>query len=294
MGIDTSKKIENKKWRNTALLFELLVRQITADTLSGADTAAGVSIMKKYFNKNTEMGKELQLYKALIEKTNLSEIKALNYIDLVLEQRYKLDEKKLAEEKYELINEIKQNYNLQDFLSYKINNYVLCASIYKTFMTEVYKNANKDIMNISDIATARFTLIEHLCSASKREQNKQNSTLQEFLNQPEDVRLIAYGKLIDKFNNKYTELNTNQKALLREYINSMSNKSLLVEYVKKVVPELKNDLLSKLVNVENRATQIKINEIASQIEKIGQKTKIKDNDITALILAFEIAKEMVE
>ena len=63
-----SKKLKHSKIKNTSILFELLTRQITADVLANKSTKT-VKIVKEFFNEKTELGKELQLYKILSEKT---------------------------------------------------------------------------------------------------------------------------------------------------------------------------------------------------------------------------------
>ena len=67
-------QIKHSKYKNTGILFELLVRQITTDTLDGKDSPAK-DILKKYFVK-TELGREYKLYETLLKKTTLSESKA--------------------------------------------------------------------------------------------------------------------------------------------------------------------------------------------------------------------------
>ena len=75
--------IKHSKYKNTGILFELLVRQITSDTLSGKDSKA-TNILKKYFNK-TELGREYKLYESLLKRTNLTEGKANIVLNTVLE-----------------------------------------------------------------------------------------------------------------------------------------------------------------------------------------------------------------
>ena len=62
-------KLKHNKLRNTGLLFELLVRQITTDTLNNKESKA-VDILKKNFN-NTLIAKEYRIYKALLSSKNL-------------------------------------------------------------------------------------------------------------------------------------------------------------------------------------------------------------------------------
>jgi hypothetical protein len=67
-------KIKHSKYKNTGILFELLVRQITADTLKGVDSPA-IDILKEYFVK-TSLGKEYKLYESILKSKVLTEGRA--------------------------------------------------------------------------------------------------------------------------------------------------------------------------------------------------------------------------
>ena len=58
---------KHNKIKNTGILFELLTRQITVDILNNKKNSSAIKILKKFFNENTELGKENQLYKVLVE-----------------------------------------------------------------------------------------------------------------------------------------------------------------------------------------------------------------------------------
>ena len=105
-----ARKLKHSKIKNTGILFELLTRQITADVLAGKSTKS-VKIVKKFFNENTELGKELQLYRILSEKHYQSENKAQELVNTVVKARKKISNSRLRNEKYNLIKEIKENYN---------------------------------------------------------------------------------------------------------------------------------------------------------------------------------------
>lgn len=283
--------VSHNKIKNTGVLFEVIVRQITSDTLEGKVTSPALNLLKKYFNTTSELGKELQLYQAFAQSDRLNEGRAIQYLDMILLQRRKLDERKLMREKYELIKELKKDYNLEAILSCKIPSYKLHASIYKTFLAEAC-HANDTILNIHDVASARFTLIEHLLGHTRKTEQKESALLEEFKNQTEDLRLLTYKILIDRFNEKYEDLNDKQKNLLREFINDISSKNTLLEYVRKEVPILQKEIRQKLRSVTDRVVQIKLNEVVAQLDNIGSKNIVRDNEVTALMIGYQIAKEL--
>lgn len=286
-----SVNINHSKIKNTGVLFEILVRQITSETLAGNDNSPALNILKKYFNVNKELGKELQLYQAFFSTPRLTESRALQYLDMIINQRKKLDDRKLNVEKFELIKEIKSVYPLNNFLSCKIPDYKLHASIYKTFITEA-KFGGESVINIRDVASARFTLIEHLLGTNKSSKKEDSVLVEEFKNQTEDLRLLTYKIMIDRFNTKYDDLNDNQKSLLREYINDVSGTNTLVNYISKEIPVLRRSIQQKSNRLTDRVMQIKINEVLSQLSIIGSQKSIKDNEITAMMVAYQIDREL--
>ena len=289
------RNITNSKYRNTGVLFELLVRQITADTLSGKDSSPAMTIMQRRFNANTEMGKELQLYRAFFGNRVLSESKAIHFIDLLCEQRQKLDDRKLAKEKYELVKEIKQFYPLKEFLSSRDPNYTINASIYKTFASEVSRDIKESILNIREVANARFTLVEHLVGKYKPKRAPvapANELINEFVQQPEDLRLLTYRVLVEKFNSKYSNLDSDQKTLLREYINNVTTVGTLASHIQKEIPRVKLEILQRAKQCDNKVTQIKLHEVAAQLDAMQHVPTIQDNHVAGLMLAYEIIKEL--
>ena len=90
--------IKHSKYKNSGILFELLVRQITADTLDGKDSPAR-KILKEYFVK-TELGKEYKLYETLSKNVNLTEAKANLVLSSLLENSLHLNRSALKRQKY--------------------------------------------------------------------------------------------------------------------------------------------------------------------------------------------------
>ena len=209
--------IKHSKYKNTGILFELLTRQITSDILSGKRTPKAIPILEKYFNKNEELGKELILYLSFFNGKRLSETNALDYINILVEQRKKLNNRKLKEEKYSLVKEIKENYDLNKFLLNRVPSYKIYASIYKSFECAI-QGYTYD--NVQELSEAKYTLVEYLCGENENKniviESEVVNTLRE---QEDDLRLLTYKLILEKFNKKYKKLNDSQKNLLREFLN---------------------------------------------------------------------------
>ena len=276
-------KVKHNKIRNTGLLFEFLLRQITLDVLN-KDNGKAVNIVKRRFNENTELGKELALYNILISKKFKDDKKADYFINEVINSRKTLSNSVLKRERYNLIKEIQSTYNLQKFMSSKVGNYKTYASIYKLFE---YSNLSPD-----EKTESFFNLVEHVTTNDKS--IKLSETVKT-LPDDEDLRILTYKTLLEKFNQKYTKLSGAQKNLLREYINNISNTSSLKEILGEIVTELKKDLKIHSKNLKDKVVKIKMAEAIKSIDKFcGTKknTKVvKDSYVLQTMRYLELLKE---
>jgi hypothetical protein len=278
-------KLRHSKYKNTGILFELLVRQITSDTLSAKNSPAK-DILQKYFVK-TELSKEFKLYETLFKKTGLTEGKAEIIINTLLESFKNLNRSTLKREKYNLVNEIKKHYNLEDFFKNQIPNYKIKASFY--ILNEAYNQDSHN--NYSKVIQHKITLLEHLTSKEISEKVKKN-VINEFESYDKDVRILTYRILLEKFNKKYDGLNLNQKLTLKEFINAIDSTSTLKDFYNTKIVEIKEVLLNLNKKVTDKATQIKINEVSNLIFKADKSTKINDDHLVNLLQYYSLIEEL--
>ena len=282
-----AQKLKHSKIKNTGILFELLTRQITADVLSGKSTKS-VSIVKKYFNENTELGKELELYKILSEKHYQSENRADYLFEAVVKSRQKLSNTRLRREKYNLIKEIKENYNVTDFFNGRIPNYRVLASISNVFQVET-----SDIQFKPDeVVNSKFTVLEHITSKKVSSKQIKERVINEYSKSDKDLRLLAYEILIDKFNSKYKKLNESQRNLLKNYINNVSNTNSLRDFVDNEVITIKKQLNTHLPRVNDKITKIKLTEAVNQIENLTKGRIVSEKQVLTLMRYYELIKEI--
>ena len=279
------RKVKHNKIRNTGLLFEFLLRQITSDVLN-KNNGPAVKIVKEKFNENTELGKELALYNILITKKFKSDSKADYFINEVMKARGDLNNSTLRRERYNLIKEIQSNYNLQKFMSSKVPNYKTYASIYTLF--EYNKSLSPDQKTESF-----FNIVEHVTTSDNSIRLSETVTT---LPDDEDLRILTYKTLLEKFNQKYTKLSKDQKNLLREYINNVSNTNSLKDTLKEIVKELKQDLKQHSKNLKDKVVKIKMSEAIKSIDKfcgIDDKTDVvKDEYVIQTMRYLELVKEV--
>ena len=277
------RKLRHSKFKNTGILFELLTRQLTSDLLNKKDSFA-IGIINDNFKKSSNLLKELELYKALTENqfNNVSKAKAL--LETVLKARKKINEKSLTKEKYSLIKDIKDHYNIDDFFSHRVRNYKEIASIYKIFE---YNSSE----NPADIVNSKFTVLEHITS-SRISQESKDQDISAFSQADEDLRLLSYKILVDRFNEKYSGLNKKQKDILKEYINNVSNSQNLKRFVLEELKGIETDLNKYIPKVKDKVTQIKLKEVKNLTSKLKRVRVIKDSHVLSLLRYYELIKEL--
>ena len=283
--------IKHNKLRNTGILFELLARKITSDVMENKKDSIAVKLMREFFNSKKELGKELMLYRAFFNVQNLSEQKAFQLLKLVTEQRKNLDQTVLNTQKYHLIKEIKKNFDLKEFFSARIPSYKIYASIYKNFDAAV--NGINDSTTIEELAGSQFTIVEHLSGKTVNKEIKEHTELANIIrSQEDDIRFLSYKILIERFNEKYKGLDEAQRKLLQEYIYNISNTSKLKTYTQTESQRLSKEISKLSGNVKDKVVRIKLAEVISQLNKIKTANVIKENHMTAMLIGYEILKEL--
>ena len=273
-------KLKHSKFKNTGILFELLVRQIAADTLGGKNSLA-LEIIKFHFKKGTELTKELNFYQTLQKETFDTQYKAQEFVNIILEQRRGLNESLLRRQKYNLIKSIKESYKIDDFFKYRVNNYKELASTYKLFE---YKQENSP----KEWVDCKNTIFESIIT--KKEQLIEEKINEEYTTQPKEVRLLAYKFLVDSFNEKYSSLTSEQKNVLRTYINNIDNSEKLRKYVISEVKKLKSAFGK--VKVSDKVVSIKLNETVNLMESIATSKVISETQVLSLLRYHELLQEV--
>jgi hypothetical protein len=279
-------QVKHSKYKNTGILFELLVRQITSDTLEDKDSPAK-DILKKYFVK-TELGREYKLYETLLKKTTLTETKANIVVSTLIDSSKTLNRGVVKRQKYNLINEIQQHYNVNEFFNHKLPSY----KVYAAFYTLLEITNSQQSLNPEQIITNKVTILEHLTAAPIKENKLRDEVMEEIEKSDKDVRFLTYRIVLEKFNEKYDSLNNNQKLVLKEYINSVDNTPRLKEFYSDKINEIKNRLSSLNKKTKNKTTQIKINEIINVIQTPTKNAKITDNDLVDLLQYYDLINEL--
>jgi len=274
-------KVKHSKYKNTGILFELLTRQLTADTISG-DNPKALSIIKKYFSGDSSLLKEYKIYHTFVSQKYKKDNKATMLINTLIEAHGKLNKGQLRREKYNLIKEIKETYDINDFFKAKISNYKVMASIFNLL-------ENKDASPLS-IVNSKTTLLEHITIKPKT--IKKNSVLENYSKQDKDTRLLTYKVLLEKFNDKYSGLQDNQKTLLKEYVNSVTNSPALKSYLNQEIKKVKKTITGYSKKVEDKAVAVKLTETRDMIKPLCKKSSVNDDNVINLLNYYELVNEL--
>lgn len=284
------KKVKHSKFKNTGILFELLVRQITLEVLNGDTTEKAKHIVKEFFSSKTELNKEHRLYELLLREKYNSESRAEKFIDTINEAHNRINQSKLQREKYNLIKKINESFNMDDFLSSPIINYKVLASIYKIFEAK-----NMGDYDVKDVFNSKITLIENITSKQSvivEKSDDAKKLVESYKKQDKDLRLLTYKILVETFNKKYSNLDESQKELLKQFINNITNTTKFKEYVEKEIPSIVNELKVLHKSIDDKVTKIKLAETVSVLNKTKIGKTVSDNHVSSLMISYELIKEL--
>ena len=276
-------KVKHSKYKNTGILFELLTRQLTADTIAD-NNPKSLSIIKKYFSGNSALLKEYKIYHTFIGKKFKEESNATMLIDTLIEAHGKLNKGQLRREKYNLIKEIKDTYDVNDFFKAKISNYKIMASIFNLL-------ENKNASPLS-IVNSKVTLLEHITGKTLDNKPKKDVVMEDYAKYDKDTRLLTYKVLLEKFNDKYSSLGENQKNLLKEYVNSVTNSPALKSFINKEIKTVKKIITGYSKKVEDKAVVVKLIETKNMIKPLTKNLMVQDKDVSNLLNYYELINEL--
>ena len=276
-------KFKHSKLRNTGLLFEFLLRQVTVDVLNKKKESPALKIIKRQFNEHTEIGKELALYNLIMTRKFKSDKKADFFLSEVIRQRGRLNNTNLRREKYNIIASIKESYDVNQLFSSKVPNYKVFASVYKLF-----EGINE--MGADEKTESYFIVVENVTTLTHK---KNKSYIPEEF-KDKDLRILSYKTLLEKFNKKYTNLSDDQKYVLKEYISNISNTNNFSSFVETQIPKLKKKLNGKVKKVKDKVLRIKLREAVNCVDKfcLNESKQTDDNSVVQLLRYYELDKEL--
>lgn len=280
-------KIKHSKYKNTGLIFELLVKQIAADTLSRKDSPA-VKIMKKFYTGKTSLVKEFKLYEYILKNKGVSQPKAETIVSTIIEISNKLDRTAIRKQKYDLIAEIKTSYDLEEFFSMKVRDYKPLAAMYCLMEAQ---NA-EDLSDPQTLVDNKITILEHLTAKKQNEADVKDALVEEYAKYDKDLRLLTYKILLEKFNGEYENFLPEQKAILREFITASESQVKLRNMINEELEKISKEVEALKSKVNDEIVKIKLDEVHKIIRPLDKKTRIDDNHIVNLLQYYELVNEL--
>jgi len=280
-------KIKHSKFRNTGLIYELLVKQVAADTLNNKDSAA-IPILKKFFSKKSALTKELNLYEVISRNTSISQSKAEAVLSTITEVSRRLNYKSLKKQKYDLISEIKEHYNVDEFFAMPIRDYKSYAALYCLLEAQ----NNFDLVDPQYLIDNKTTILEHLTSQKQNKAKVKDTIIEEYSKFDKDLKLLTFKILLEKFNDKYKNLLPEQKYILKEFITSVDSNKRLAKLVNLQVENVRNLLDQLVLEVKDDVVKIKLHEVIKNIKPLKNTQKVTDVHLINLMQYYELIKEL--
>lgn len=286
------KPLKHNKLRNTGLIFEILVRKMTNDVFSDVNESTNYKLIKKYFNKDTQLSKELQLYKLLSETKETNESKINYIVDSSIKVKKELDDKQLIKEKYALISEIKTLYNgkLNEFFNCKVDKYKNYASIYKILEHNMSEN-------VEDFLESRFYIVESFQKPKIEKDSYINEDMMEAINifnkQDKDTQTLMFKTVVSNFNREAKKiLIPEQIEFLQSYTFKDNSNSNFSKTFKKTIQDSNNILNEAINTIDDDVTKVKLGEMKRMLKIINDKKILKESHIITVMKYIKLSKEL--
>ncbi len=280
-------KVKHSKYKNTGLIFELLVKQIASDTLSRKDSPA-VSILKKFYAGKSSLAKEYKLYEFISKNNNVTPLRAEAILSTITEISRKLDQAAIKKQKYELIAEIKTHYNIDEFFAIQVRDYKALAALYCLLETQ----NNAENVDPSSLIENKTTILEHLTSKAQNEEDVKDTLIEEYSKYDKDLRLLTFKILLEKFNDNYKDLLPEQKNILKEFITSVNSTTRLRTIVNEELGKIAKRVEEMSQKVSDQVIKIKLEEVRKAIKPLSNKEKIGDTHLVNLMQYYELVHEL--
>ena len=282
-------RIKHSKYKNTGLIFELLVKQIASDTLNKKDSKA-VEILKQYFTGRSALVREFKLYEFVLKNKTVSQSKAESIVSTIIEVSRSIDKVNLKKQKYSLIKEIKDNYDIKEFFSINVKDYKPLAALY--CLMEAHKIT--DVIDPNFLVDNKTTILEHLTRDRQDKKQVRDTLIEEYGKYDKDLKLLTFKILLEKFNSKYGSLLPEQKNILREFITSVDSSTKLRKVVNEELKKLKNIIIELKNSVEDEIVAIKLQEVAKTIQPVAKTKRVTDNHLINIMQYYELVQELKE
>lgn len=280
-------KMNHNKKRNVGIIYELLVRAVSAYLIEDKKNKAqqALDILSKHYNQNTELYKEFRLFNALAKSTVKDSAVAAAIINESKSAVKRFNHDKLIKEKSSLIRDINHQLVDVDFYYRKVPDYRIFASIQST----INEWSQGDRSNLTETVILESRLIEWLTSDKKDDDMIEEGNKQ-------DVDTLVVKIMNEKFNEKYNDkLTLEQKTLIRDYVFSMQNDDgiMIREKARKIVKESLTSLEALRKSEKDKFVLEKAAIVESKIKSLDFES-VDDDKISKLMTLTQMINEIKE
>ena len=268
------KKTKHNKKRNTAFLYEALIREMTKAVVSNDTERKNkiVDILKESFSSNKTLGKELGLYRALLDSSELDPITAEKLLYQIREAYSNLNSQEVYDAQSHVINRINKDVGLGVYNNF-VPNYKSIATVSQLFGVKT---------GASDIKKGVILEQQVLQTITRKNSDKTKKQMKPIDN-------IVFKTFSGKFNDVYSEgLLSEQKELLNRYILSFDSdtdiKIYLNEELARLHTALKDALSSSDIKADKNMTE-STNSVIKMIEEF--KTQPVDKSLVEKVLKIQ-------
>ena len=270
-------KLKHNKKRNTAFLFEVLVRELTIASLKENKNRKKtiINILKEFFYKNSALDTELELYKTLAKTSDLNLNIAEKVLSEVKNRHRRLNKKDIFEIQTRLIKQINSKLGKDIFESF-IPDYKNFATAYQVLYESV---------DVGKQVKLEEQILDRMQSSQK--------IIKEQKYKP--VSKLAFKTFYDKFNETYgNNLLKEQKELINQYIGSYQVDDLEFKiFLNEEIGRLKNNLINATKNDTNNVVIEKRNQIIGVLDSFSRK-EINKDILEKVLKVQQLTEEMIK
>mgnify|MGYP003146888175 CR=1 FL=1 len=266
--------MKHNKKRNTAFIYEVLVKELTKSIVS-KDVARKnkvAAIIKEFFSKAGPLGLELELYGTLLETKNVQQNIAEKLLKETKSSYLQLNENIIFESQSRLISAINKNLGQEVWTNF-VSNFKTLASVNAIFNSQT---------SVKKRVLFEQAVVDEMSS-------KKDSPI---TNKMKSLDNLAYNSFIKKFNGKYGFLLQEQKELLNHFITSFADNGFeLSLYLNEELSRLKA-LLNATSQKELEPVIIgKVAQVAEYLEGFRRRPFV-DADLKKILKVQELVQEI--
>jgi len=270
-------KLKHNKKRNTAFIFEALVKELTKSVIKKNDAKKRqiAGIIKEHFKNDSILGQELRLYQAVVEETTFESNGSADKVLQESKRQYdKLDKQQIFEEQSHLINKINKILSKEVFSNF-VPNYKSLATVYQIFNQQMPPKSRVMLEN---------TLMESIVH------NAKNITCK----LPSDT--FVFKNFVKKFNSEYSgKLFEEQRALLSNYITSFVDNGVDFKiFLNEELGRLKEQILQakKLNEIKTNPEMLQKTEKVFEFIELFKQKQIDEKSIEKILKVQKLVREL--